>query len=203
MKRNIVELLWTMVFILIAWLSNDPLAIGIAYGIILCVTLPFSSGYLNPAITLAMWLQKKITLDSAIQYWVAQLIGWVLWALLVLFLQWAPMLIMPIDGISMWKIGVAEWLFTAFLGTVAIIISKKYDEKYLGALLLWLTLFVAILTVGKITGWVFNPALAIGGSFVDRIKGWSSGMFLWMYLITSLIGGATAGYLLHNRYEKL
>ena len=56
-------------------MSNDPLAIGIGYAVILCLTLPFSNGYLNPAITLAMRVQKKITLDTAIQYRVAQIIG--------------------------------------------------------------------------------------------------------------------------------
>lgn len=193
----------TMVFVLIAWLSNDPLAIGIGYLVILSLTLPFSNGYLNPAITLGMRIQKKITLDTAIQYRVAQIIGATLWALLVWFFQWSPMLIMPVDGISMWKIAIAEWLFTLFLTIGAIIISKKYEEKYLSAIIVWLLLFVAIMSVWKITGGVFNPALAIGWSFVDWIHGGESGMFLWMYLIATVLGWFLGGKILDMKYDKI
>lgn len=193
----------TMVFVLIAWLSNDPLAIGIGYLVILSLTLPFSNGYLNPAITLGMRIQKKITLDTAIQYRVAQVIGATLWALLVWFFQWSPMLIMPVDGISMWKIAIAEWLFTLFLTIGAIIISKKYEEKYLSAIIVWLLLFVAIMSVWKITGGVFNPALAIGWSFVDWIHGGESGMFLWMYLIATVLGWFLGGKILDMKYDKI
>ncbi len=192
-----------MVFVLIAWLSNDPLAIGIGYLVILSLTLPFSNGYLNPAITLGMRIQKKITLDTAIQYRVAQVIGATLWALLVWFFQWSPMLIMPVDGISMWKIAIAEWLFTLFLTIGAIIISKKYEEKYLSAIIVWLLLFVAIMSVWKITGGVFNPALAIGWSFVDWIHGGESGMFLWMYLIATVLGWFLGGKILDMKYDKI
>ena len=193
----------TMVFVLIAWLSNDPLAIGIGYLVILSLTLPFSNGYLNPAITLGMRIQKKITLDTAIQYRVAQVIGATLWALLVWFFQWSPMLIMPVDGVSMWKIAIAEWLFTLLLTIGAIIISKKYEEKYLSAIIVWLLLFVAIMSVWKITGGVFNPALAIGWSFVDWIHGGESGMFLWMYLIATVLGWFLGGKILDMKYDKI
>lgn len=203
MKRNIVELLGTLVFILIAWLSNDPLAIGVGYLVILCITLPFSNGYLNPAVTLAMRAQKKITMDSAIQYWVAQIIGGTLWALLVRFFQWSPMLIMPVDGVSMWKIAIAEGLFTFLLSVSAIVMMKKYEEKQLSAMVLGLILFVAIMSVWKITGGIFNPALAIGGSFVDWIHGWESWMFLWMYLISTLVGWFIGGKFVDMKYDKI
>lgn len=193
----------TMVFVLIAWMSNDPLAIGIGYAVILCLTLPFSNGYLNPAITLAMRVQKKITLDTAIQYRVAQIIGATLWALLVWFFQWSPMLIMPVDGVSMWKIAIAEWLFTLFLSLAAIVISTKYEQKHLSAIIVWLVLFVAIMSVWKITGGIFNPALAIGWSFVDWIHGGESGIFLWMYLIATIVGWFLGGKILDMKYDKI
>ena len=44
------------------------------------------------------------------------------------------------------------------------------------------------------TGGAFNPAVATGSILVDRVHGGASGMYLWMYLLATLLGGFVAGH---------
>jgi aquaporin Z len=50
------------------------------------------------------------------------------------------------------------------------------------------TVLVGILAVGAISGGAFNPAVAIGGSFMN-IFAWGD---LWIYLVAELAAGAVA-----------
>lgn len=82
MKKYIAELLGTMLFVLIIGLSGDALTIGIGLAILVYVTGPLSGGHLNPAVTLSLAVAKKITRSEATKYWVWQLIGGLLGALI-------------------------------------------------------------------------------------------------------------------------
>lgn len=54
---------------------------------------------------------------------------------------------------------------------------------------------MAAVSVGRMTGGAFNPAVATGSILVDRVHGGASGMYLWMYLAATLLGGFAAGHL--------
>src|SRR5882672_5024454 len=68
----------------------DLLAIAMAHGIILAIavsaTMNVSGGHLNPAVTIAMLVTRRIGLAGAIQYIIAQLAGAMLAGLLVLII---------------------------------------------------------------------------------------------------------------------
>ncbi len=59
------------------------LAHGVAMAIIVSMTMNISGGHINPAVTAALWLARKIDSRTAGLYVVAQLIGAVLGALLI------------------------------------------------------------------------------------------------------------------------
>lgn len=203
MKQNIIELIGVVFLVLIAGLTQDAFATGIAYVILLCITLQYSQGYLNPAITLAKFITKKIKIDAAIQLWIAQILWWVIWALLVRFFQWSPMNIFPVDGIPLWKIGAIEMVFSFFIAAIALYITKKETTfQYISAAVVGLAFFVAIVAIGKTTGWALNPAIATGSAVIDWIYGGKSWTYLWLYLISTLLGGFFAGIVSYNKYEK-
>lgn len=52
------------------------------------------------------------------------------------------------------------------------------------------TVLVGAYAVGGVSGGAFNPAVAIGGSFM-RILAWGN---LWIYLVANALGGAVAAY---------
>ncbi len=197
MKKYIAELLGTFFLVLIAWLSGDPLAIGVGLAILVYATGPISGGHLNPAVTLSLLVGKKIRMNEAINYWVAQLIGAICGALVYRLLKGVTISIMPLDGIPMWKAGLGEFIFTFLLAMVVYLTAvykKAEGNQYRGAAI-WLTVFVAAVSVGRMTGGAFNPAVATGSILVDRVHGGASGMYLWMYLVATLLGGFTAGHL--------
>lgn len=196
MKKYVAELLGTFFLVLIAWLSGDPLAIGVWLAILVYATGPISGGHLNPAVTLSLLVSKKIKLPEAVNYWVAQLLGALCGALIYRLLKGTTISIMPLDGVPMWKAGLGEFIFTFLLAMVVYLTAvykKAEGNQYRGAAI-WLTVFVAAVSVGRMTGGAFNPAVATGSILVDRVHGGASGMYLWMYLLATLLGGFVAGH---------
>src|SRR5690348_18497016 len=59
------------------------LAHGLAMGLIVSATLSISGGHMNPAVTFALWIAKKIDAKLAGLYVVAQLLGAIVGAALL------------------------------------------------------------------------------------------------------------------------
>lgn len=197
MKKYIAEALWVLFFVLIIGLSGDPLAIGVALAILVYATGPISGWHLNPAVTLSLLTNKKIRMWEAVNYWVAQLVWAILGALLYRALKGNTIVIMPMDGVSIRKAWIGEFIFTFLLAMVVYLTAvykKAEGNQYWGAAI-WLTVFVAAVSVGRMTWWAFNSAVAAGPILVDRLHGWDSGMYLWMYLIATLLWWYVAGLL--------
>src|SRR5258708_34532193 len=57
------------------WSVSSPLAAGLIYAAALAVTLPISSGYLNPAITLLLWVFKHMDGGKAVALIFVQFLG--------------------------------------------------------------------------------------------------------------------------------
>lgn len=194
MKKYLAEALWVLFLVLVIGLSGDPLAIGVCLAILVYATWPISWGHLNPAVTLSLLVNKKVKTGEAINYWVAQLV----WALLGAILYWVfkgnSIVVMPADGVALWKAGLAEFVFTFMLAMVVYLtaVSKKVEWNSYRGLAIWLTVFVAAVSVGRMSWWAFNPAVSTGSILVDRINGGDSGSYLWMYLIATLLGGYVA-----------
>ena len=64
-----------------------PLAIGSALMIMIFAGGHISGGHYNPAVTLAVFLRGKCPMSDVIPYWVAQLLGGSVAALVVLFMK--------------------------------------------------------------------------------------------------------------------
>lgn len=195
MKKYIAEAMWVLFLTLIIGLSGDPLAIGVWLAILVYATWPISGGHLNPAVTLAMLVNKKMRLAEAVNYWVAQL-GWaILGALLYLFFKGNTIIIMPLDGVSWIKAWLGEFIFTFLLVMVVYLTAaykKAENNQYRGAAI-WLTVFVAIVSMGRISWWAFNPAVATWSILIDWLKWGDSGMYLWLYLLFTLAWWYVAG----------
>lgn len=200
MKKYITEGLWVLFFVLIIGLSSDPLAIGIWLAILVYATGPISWGHLNPAVTLSLVANNKMRVWEAVNYWVAQLIWGILWAVLYWFFKWNTIVIMPMDWVSIRKAWLWEFIFTFLLAMVVYLTAvykKAEGNQYRGAAI-WLTVFVAVVSIGRMTWWAFNPAVATWAIIVDWLHSGDSGMYLWMYLIATLLWWYTAGLVTRN-----
>src|ERR1700689_3531437 len=67
-----------------------PLAIGSALMIMVYAGGHVSGGHYNPAVTLAVWLRGKCPASDVPPYWISQILGAALAALLTIYLKGNP-----------------------------------------------------------------------------------------------------------------
>src|SRR5205809_7835199 len=94
-----------------------PLAIGSALMVMIHAGGHISGAHYNPAVTLAVWLRGKCPTRDVIPYWISQVIGAALAAIVVGFLFGAgkPMVIKNVPQALL-----AEFLFTFALAYVVL-----------------------------------------------------------------------------------
>lgn len=164
------------------------LGIALAHAVVLSVmitaTMTISGGHLNPAVTLALMLRRRIDLPSAAGYIITQLIAAVVAAFLVKLLlpQEAvrnAMLGLPVVASSVTlgqAIGI-ELVLTFFLVSAVFGTAVSPDAPRVAGFGIGLVLLFDILVGGPLTGAAMNPARAFGpavvsGEWVGQLVYW-------------------------------
>lgn len=170
-----------------------PIAIGGILAALVFAGAHVSGAHYNPAVSLAIYMRKGISLVDMVSYWVAQFLGAGLASILVIFLKnGAAEASMEIDSVSTFTV---EALFTFALCWVILNVAtakKTKGNNYFG-LSIGLVVMVGAFAVGPISGGAFNPAVAFGaalmnlGSFAD----------LWIYVCAQILGAIVAATLFH------
>jgi aquaporin Z len=148
-----------------------------------------SGGHFNPAVTVAMVIDGRTTPTDAVGYIVAQVVGGIAAAALVLVLwsQEAVAGTITAPGSGFTDIGalVLETVLTAIF--LLVILSSTKHAPSLAALAIPLTLVAIHLVAVPFTGSSVNPARSIGPALVG---GDLSG--LWIYLVAPILGAVVA-----------
>ena len=172
---------------------------GLAIALMVSALGAISGGHFNPAVTVAMWVTRRIGTIAAAGYVAAQLAGAVLasLALRTLFPEGlreeaqmgAAMLGPGIDFAQ--GVGI-EAILTFFL--VIVIFGTAVDARApkLGGIAIGLTITMDILAGGPLTGAAMNPARAFGPALVAGA--WDDHIVYW---IGPIIGAVAAGLLYH------
>jgi len=165
-----------------------PLAIGLALMVMVFAGGHVSGAHYNPAVTLGVWLRGKCEAADVVPYWVSQIVGASLAALVVRYLAGGA----PVAPMAL-KIGpalLAEFLFTFALVYVVLNVAtaKGTANNSFYGLAIGMTVTAGAFAVGGISGGAFNPAVAVGISIMG-ISPWSN---LWIYLVANLLGAAVA-----------
>jgi MIP family channel proteins len=169
------------------------LASGLMYAAALAVTLPAAGGYLNPAVTITLWVFKRLDGVKTVALIVMQFLGAILaglalWALLGFRkdLVMASHLGTPqfnvevFGGTTIWPLlkGIVTELIASFLlmfaifGTVLDPRGKIWAGSWANRLApLWIGLTLAALTLFafRLTGAALNPARWLGPAIWDSI----------------------------------
>lgn len=146
---------------------------GVAMAIIVSMTMNISGGHLNPAVTAALWLARKVDNRTAGLYVVAQLIGAVLGALLInAVLPHAAARATSIGtpmvatSVTFTQAVLIEATLTFFLVSAVFGTAVSSEAPKIAGFGVGLAIFVAALVGGSLTGAVMNPARAIGPALV-------------------------------------
>lgn len=181
-RAYVAEFLGTFVFVFVAAgavLTNVlfgelgslgvPIATGLSLGVMIFATVAISGGNLNPAVTFSLWLAQKISTVTAVFYVLMQLLASVAaaYSLQFIFGSRATEFFLGGPALSVdTTVPIAlslEAILTAVL--VFVVFATAVDKRgpvSFAPLAIGLTVLVAGIFAGPITGAALNPARAIG-----------------------------------------
>lgn len=172
--------------------AAEILAIGFAFGLALLAGIwavgHVSGAHFNPAVTLAMLLDGRISLSDAIGYWVAQFAGATMGSLIVLGVsQSREVVASTATTYSDYTTGlVTEILLTTVFVWLILAVTKRGSNHAPAAI--GLTLVGVHLAGIPFSGASVNPARSFGPAAV----GDAIGSGLWLYIYAPLIGAVVA-----------
>lgn len=209
-RPYVAEAIGTMLLMLIgpgsAILAADVMGaygVAIAFGFVL-LAMAYAIGHIsgchiNPAVTLAFWLGKKIDSATAIAYVIAQTIGAIVGALLLYIVTeggdldktgvfaangWGDTLGTPF---GLGSVIVVEIIFTAILIFVVLSTTTRGYPAGFGGLAAGLTLGMIHIATIPVDNTSVNPARSIGAAI---FAGGDHLGQVWAFIVFPLIGGA-------------
>jgi len=206
-RAYLAEFLGTFVFVLIASLAvvveslygglgilGIALAIGFSYAALVFASVHLAGGFLNPALTLALWLSQKLSGTKTVFFIIFQVLASFAAGGVLLLIFGANALQFGLGGpalgvnVSLQTAVLTEALMTAGLVfvTFATMVDRGGPVSF-GPLVLGLILVGETIAALPISGAAFNPARAIGPAVlaksVDSLAVWIIGP-----LLGSLVG---------------
>ncbi len=213
-RDAVAELIGTFTLVLIGAgagaLGLPVYAVALAHGLALISIIytygHISGAHVNPAVTMALLVGQQINATRAVVYWIAQFVGAIAAALLLLAVKQLGTqsgltslgettgtltTAFPIDAYLL------EAIFTFFLASVvtqAAVFGRAGNVAGLG---IGLTLAACILFGGTLTGASLNPARTLGPALVAGNLGYVPG-----YIIAQLVGGGLAGLIQYSLFDS-
>ena len=175
-----------------------PLAIGAALMVMIFAGGHVSGAHYNPAVTLAVFLRGRCPAADVIPYWIAQIAGAAVAAMIVLFMKGNPAVTaMELD---VTRALVAEFLYTFALCYVVLNVAtaKATSGNSAYGLAIGFTVLTGAYAVGGISGGAFNPAVAVG----ITMMGLQSVANIWIFLVANFAAGAVAGVLFKSMHPQ-
>lgn len=204
MKKYIVECIGTFFLVLTVGLTGNPLAIGGVLAAMVYMGGYISGGHYNPAVTLGVLLQKKITVAEAASYVLVQLVGALAAAGVYQAVHGGRIAVSPGHNVGLGAALLVEMIFTFALVSVVLhtaVSQKTKGNEYYGVAI-GLILMVGAYAGGHISGGAFNPAVGLGPNLYDWHTLSQHGSNLWLYLVGPLAGGLIAGLLFKETVKK-
>jgi aquaporin TIP len=180
---------------------------GLAVTVAMIALMHISGGHFNPAVTIGLWVTKRLNTLDVLAYWAAQIAGAIAAAYVLRSVvpddTWravalgTPDLARDFTRLSgMILEGVATFFIVlAFFATT---VDEHSTSRTLAALAVGLTYAISILAIAQFTGGALNPARAFGPWVAMGGKVSNQGV----YWVGPLAGGFVAGLLYDSVFLK-
>lgn len=193
-------------------LLGISLAFGFAVLVMAYAIGPISGCHINPAITVAMLVAKKISVADTIGYIVAQFVGATVAAFALMAIQkgapgfsmgeyalgsngWGPGYL---GGYTTTAAFIAETLLTFLFLFVIFATTSKLGNSNMAGLAIGITLVLIHLVAIPITGTSVNPARSFGPAILAGGKAMQQ---LWLFMTAPVIGGILAALVWRGVFE--
>jgi MIP family channel proteins len=177
------------------------LAHGLAIGLLIMAAGHISGGFFNPAVTLGMFVTRRLSAYDTVVYIIAQMLAAVAGTLFILAafpesMRDAVNLGVPAvgAGYSTGNALIAEIVTTFFL--IFVIFGVAVDQrsaKAVGGLAIGLTITMGIFATGAISGAALNPARWFGPALIDGH--WDN---FWIWIIGPIVGAVVAALIFND-----
>lgn len=198
-SKYLAELLGTFILVIVgtmsivaAQLAGVPVLLVVPFGFGLGLLIAIycvghvSGAHYNPAVTLAMWLDKRTSTSDLIGYWIGQIVGAVLAALVLLIMSDQSAVGTTVTGYTTARAGlVSEFVLT--LVFVLVILASTRGAPRAAPFVISLALLGVHFAGVPFSGSSVNPARSFGPALVAADF---SGF--WVYVVGPLAGGAIA-----------
>lgn len=200
-NKYLAELVGTFILVMVG--SMSILAAG-SMGLPPLITVPFgfglallagiyavghvSGGHFNPAVTLAMYLDKRTSASDLVGYWAGQFVGGLLASLALAAATSRTAVAQTITAYPEGQVGLgimAEITLTTVF--VLVILASTRTAPAIAGVVISLTLVAVHFAGIPFSGSSVNPARSFAPAVVGgELTG------LWVYLVMPLVGGAIA-----------
>ncbi len=202
-KKYVAELIGTFVLVLFACgtaavvgceVTGGYLLTALAFGLVI-VAMAYSIGnisgcHINPAVSIAMWVSKKLSTKDFIGYVVAQFIGAILGAVVL-------NLLVPGTGLganALYNSSIIKSLIIEVILTFVFVLSilgvtSKESNGAVAGLVIGLSLKLVHIQGIALTGTSVNPARSFGPAL---LVGGEALANVWVFIVAPLVGGVLA-----------
>ena len=206
-KKYLAEFIGTAVLVLFACgvagqICNGsiPGLIGtaLAFGLVI-VAMAYSIGnvsgcHINPAVSIAMLINKKISGKDFCGYIIAQFLGAIAGAAVLYFIVSDPSKLgcnALYNGRRFMSFGIEVVLTFVFVLAILGVTSKESNSSIAGLVIGGALVLVHLLGI-SFTGTSVNPARSFGPALINALAGGSALEYIWVFLLAPLVGGALA-----------
>lgn len=206
LKKYVAEFIGTLVLVLFACgtaavvgcsatAGTGYLLTALAFGLVI-VAMAYSIGnisgcHINPAVTIAMLVSKKISLKDAIGYMIAQFIGATCGAAILMALVGAET---GLGANALYQGSIAKSLIIevilTFVFVIAILgVTSKVENSAVAGIVIGLSLTLVHILGISFTGTSVNPARSFGPALLVGGEALTS---VWVFIVAPLVGGILA-----------
>lgn len=194
-QKFVVEFIGTFFLVLVVSFTGNPLAIGAVLAALVYSGGHVSGAHFNPAVTLALYLKKKIHANDAMKYVLVQLLGGFCAAIIFALSHHAFFIPKPTTP-SLFIAFIVELFFTFLLARTILLVAaddRVKNNQYFG-IAIGAALLAGAAAGGPISGGAFNPAVGFAPLLLDAQHLTQHVPFMLLYIFGPLIGGALAAF---------
>jgi aquaporin Z len=188
--------------VIAARVEGGVVVVALTFGFILLVLTyllaPISGCHVNPAVTLGALLTGRISMAGAIGYWIAQLVGSVIGALLLWILVDGGGVVdqsgaLGTNGyganINLGGTVLLEIVLTFLLVLVVLTVNSRLEQRAIAGVAIGIAIAACHLVGVSLDGTSVNPARSFGPALFEGGAALSQ---LWVFIVAPLIGGILA-----------